>query len=125
MLIPDFFNDFDLNEYNGPRVNVSEAESVFEIEFAIPGVTKEEVSISLPERDVLEVTIKGKQKYKSTERKWLRREFSYGKIYKQQFNIPENIDLNRIKAVVENGILTITLPKQKLAEDKPRTIKVQ
>ena len=48
---------------------------------------------------------------------YLRREFSYSN-YEQSYTLPEDVDKTGIAAKVENGILTVTLPKVKKEEKK-------
>ena len=44
------------------------------------------------------------------DKKYLRREFSYSK-FQQAFVLPDNVDVDKIDASVNNGVLTIDLPK--------------
>ena len=48
---------------------------------------------------------------------YLRREFSYSN-YEQNYTLPDDVDKTGIAAKVENGILTVTLPKVKKEEKK-------
>ena len=44
-------------------------------------------------------------------KKYLRREFSYTK-FEQSFVLPDNVDKEKIAANVNDGVLTVTLPKE-------------
>ncbi|MBQ6659430.1 MAG: Hsp20/alpha crystallin family protein, partial [Prevotella sp.] len=48
---------------------------------------------------------------------YLRREFSYSN-YEQTYSLPENVDKEHISAKVEDGILSIELPKMTKEEEK-------
>jgi HSP20 family protein len=48
---------------------------------------------------------------------YLRREFSYTN-YQQNYSLPDDVDREHISAKVENGILTVVLPKMKKEETK-------
>ncbi len=52
----------------------------------------------------------------------LRSEIGYGK-FSRSFELPEEIEADKIEAKLENGILTLRVPKAEVV--KPRTIKVQ
>jgi len=52
----------------------------------------------------------------------LRSEIGYGE-FSRTFDLPDEIDADKIDAHVENGVLTLRVPKAKAV--KPRTIKVQ
>ena len=58
--------------------------------------------------------------------RYLRREFSYTQ-FRQNMILPDNIDKDKIEAKVENGILTIDIPKKEIIPEKPavRNIEVK
>ena len=118
-LMPSLFNEL-LNWGNGfmpeeriatPKMNISETDKAYEMELCVPGLKKEDLSISIDTENqlVVEMTKENKKEEKE-ERKWLRREFSSTQ-FKQVFTLPENVKREQISAKVENGILTVELPK--------------
>lgn len=127
-----FDNDFSDNFFNGvgrvnttaPAVNVKEDGEKYTMEVAVPGIKKEYVRIDLNEDGNLELAIENKLEHheedpKKEEHKehYLRREFSYSN-YQQTYGLPDDVDKNGITAKVEDGILTIVLPKIKKEEVK-------
>ena len=88
-------------------MNLSETEDSFVIELRATGLSKEDIDISI-EDDVL--IVKSKTDSVNKSNKWLRHEFRPDKINKR-IEIPYGCDLSNIKAKVELGILTITIPK--------------
>lgn len=98
------------NEYVWkPRANVMEQEDRFEIELAVPGMNKEDFSISI-EKDLLTIEASSTEETKEQNANFTRREFAYGKL-SRAFSLPENVDRDAIKAEYVNGILKLTLPK--------------
>jgi len=88
-------------------MNLSETEDSFVIELRATGLNKEDIDISV-EDDVL--IVKSKTDTTNKNNKWLRHEFRPDKINKR-IEIPYGCDLGNIKAKVELGVLTITIPK--------------
>lgn len=92
-----------------PKVDVFEDENAFEVQVAVPGMNKEDFKIDINED---RLTISGERKY-SKERKennFRSVETSYGS-FSRTFTLPDNIDVNKIEATYNNGILELTLPK--------------
>ncbi len=118
--LPTFFNDFFDNDWmsktnaTAPAINVIENEKNYQVEVAAPGMTKEDFNIHLSNDNELVITME--KKNESTEedkdgRKYLRREFSYSK-FQQAFVLPEDVEKEKINATVNDGVLTIELPKR-------------
>ncbi|MCR5245756.1 MAG: Hsp20/alpha crystallin family protein [Bacteroidales bacterium] len=125
--IPDVFNDFFDNDWmmrsnaTAPAINVMERENGYELELAAPGMTKEDFKVSLNADGDLVINME--KKHGEDEKKhghYLRREFSYSK-FQQTMLLPEDADREAIDATVENGVLTVSIPKLKKAEPKDST----
>lgn len=102
-----------------PAANVREDEKSYTIELALPGFSKEEVSIKF-EEEVLTVTAgrQPKEDVKGTKYTW--NEFGFKSKYDRSFQLPETVDADNISATFENGILLIALPKK---EAQPSAVK--
>ncbi len=129
---PTMFEDFLNNDFmprantTAPAVNVKEDEKAYTMEVAAPGIKKEFCRVSINDEGKLSVAIENKFEHKESDKKhhYLRREFSYTN-YEQNYELPENVDKEQISAKVEDGILTITLPKLTKTEQKvTRTINI-
>ena len=102
-----------------PAANVSEDENKYAIELALPGFSKEEVSIKF-EEEVLTVTAGRQPKEDVKGPKYTWNEFGFKSKYERSFQLPETVDAENISATFENGILLIALPKK---EAQPSTVK--
>ena len=122
---PTVFEDFLNNDFmprantTAPAVNVREDEKAYTMEVAAPGIKKEFCRVSINDEGNLSVAIENKFEHKENEKKhhYLRREFSYTN-YEQCYSLPEDVDKENIAAKVEDGILTVTLPKVQKVEQK-------
>ncbi|KAK6929420.1 Alpha crystallin/Hsp20 domain [Dillenia turbinata] len=76
----------------------------------LPGLKKEEVKVEVEEGRVLQ--IRGERKRESEEKndKWHRVERSSGK-FLRRFRLPDNAKVDQVNASMENGVLTVTVPK--------------
>ena len=102
-----------------PAVNVKEDDKAYTMEVAAPGIKKEWCRVSLNEEGNLCIAIENKMEHKEEDKKqhYLRREFSFTN-YQQNYTLPDDVDRERISARVEDGVLTIELPKLKKAEPR-------
>ncbi len=126
--IPTVFNDFMDTDFmpransTAPAVNVKEDEKAYTLEMAAPGLKKEYCRVSVNEDGNLCVAIENKMEHKEEDKKqhYLRREFSYSN-FEQSYTLPDDVKKDEISAKVENGILTVTMPKETKEEQKKAT----
>ena len=107
---------------NTPLDNIFETETAHAIELAIPGIKKEDVTIDLHENKLTIALVKKENSIEKTILKE-RKEFNYSK-FSRAFNLPKNIDFEKIEAKNENGILSVTIPKKEEEIKKNRTIAI-
>jgi len=129
---PTMFDEFLNNDFTpstctttAPAVNVKEDEKAYTMEVAAPGIKKEYCRVSLNEDGNLSIAIENKMEHKEENKKehYLRREFSYTN-YQQNYSLPEDVVKDKISARVENGILTVTLPKQEKEAKVSKSIQI-
>ena len=116
--LPEVFNDFFNTDYmprinaTAPAINVIENENGYRVELAAPGMKKEDFDVNIDHEGNLTIKMECKRETKEEDKKsrYLRREFAYSK-YSQTLILPEDVDKDKIGARVEDGVLTIELPK--------------
>ena len=125
----NFFNDFFDTDMmprmnaTAPAVNVKESDKGYVMEIAAPGLKKEYCRVSVDKDGNLNLKIEDKFEHKEEDKAedkkehYLRREFNYSN-YEQTYVLPEDVDKEKISAKVENGILTIDLPKMSKEAEK-------
>ena len=102
-----------------PTTDVYETEEALVVALEMPGVGREEVEIELKD-DVLRLEGRiDSSKYGGLEPVYT--EYGVGH-WARAFALPDGVDRERIEARLEDGVLTLTLPKT--AEAKPRRIAV-
>ena len=121
-LMPSLFNELlDWNNWNNctldehytmPKMNVTESDKDYELELCVPGLSKEDLNLSIDSDNnlVVEMVQKEEKKDEKKDRHFLRHEFNELQ-FKQLLSLPENVKKEEITAKVEHGILRITLPK--------------
>lgn len=104
-----------------PRINVVESDTAYEVQAELPGVVKEDLKVSVDGKRVsLEAEVKRDTERKEGE-KVILVERSVLK-FARAFSLSKDIDDERVIAKLENGILTLTLPKKEEARPKQITI---
>ncbi|MGV8096040.1 MAG: Hsp20/alpha crystallin family protein [Mangrovibacterium sp.] len=130
-LFDEFFGSNFLNDWyerSGfkatPGVNVYEGKDNYEIEVAAPGLDKKDFRIDVKENVLTVSSEKKEQKEEKEGNKVVFTEFNYSS-FSRSFQLPEGIDVNKINAAHNNGVLKITLPKrEEYIEKAPRTIEI-
>ena len=87
-------------------------EDAYTMELAAPGIKKEYCRVNIDDNGNLAIAIENKCEHKHEDKKhhYLRREFSYSN-YEQAYTLPDDVERDKISAKVEDGILTVTMPK--------------
>ena len=122
--MPTLFNElmnWNDTTYSTPRMNIMETKDNYKLELCIPGLTKEDVKLSIDAEGNLVVEMvkenKSEKKENKEEMRDLRHEFSV-EHFRQTVMLPDDIHKEQISAKVENGILEIVIPKVTVEEKK-------
>ncbi|MDB5004102.1 MAG: hspA [Mucilaginibacter sp.] len=119
-------NDSFLNEKlatRTPAVNIAETDAQFEIELAVPGLSKEDIKINL-DKNVLSVAADKKTETVDENKKYTKREYSFNS-FSRSFTLPESADHSKIEADYTAGILKLTVAKKEEAKFQSREIAVK
>jgi len=102
-------------------LDVAEQDDKYVVKASVPGIKPEDVEITLTD-NVL--TIKGETKAENEikEENYHLRERRFGS-FVRSIALPNSVDAEKIEAVNENGVLTLTLPKAEAI--KPKRIEVK
>ena len=119
--MPTLFNElmnWNDTTFSTPRMNIMETKDNYKLELCIPGLTKEDVKLSIDaEGNLVVEMVKETKNEKKEEMRYLRHEFSV-EHFRQTVMLPEDIHKEQISAKVENGILDIVIPKVTVEEKK-------
>jgi HSP20 family protein len=92
-----------------PVVDVYESDAEYQVQVELPGVKNEDIGLTL-EQDAMRLEATRKT------------HVSEPIVYDRTFSVPDAIDRDQVKAVLQNGVLSLTLPKR--AAHQPRQIPV-
>ncbi len=109
-----------------PAVDVAETDKAYEITAELPGLDEKNVEVRLA-NGVL--SIKGekqeeKEEKEEKEKDYYRCERSFGS-FERSFQVPDDVEENKIEASFKNGILSVTLPKSAEAQKQAKKIEVK
>lgn len=116
--MPEVFNDFFDTDFmtrtkaTAPAINVKETEKDYTVEVAAPGMTKDDFNVNIDKDGNLHIHMEVHTEKKEEDKKshYLRREFAYSK-FEQTLLLPDDVEKEAIAARVNDGVLTVTLPK--------------
>lgn len=104
-----------------PAVDVYETTNEVVVKAPLPGVKPEQLDINIAGNTL---TIKGETKVEqeTKQENYLRKECHYG-AFARSLTLPAGLNIDKAESSLENGILTVTIPKAE--EAKPKVIKVK
>jgi len=105
-------------QFVAPPVNVMEADNGYTLEVEMPGVNKDGLDVSVENN---EITIVGRRSLPVVEGTVIHHE-SRSENFRRTLELDPSIDANKISAKVEQGLVTLTLPKAEHV--KPRKITI-
>jgi HSP20 family protein len=119
----DFFPAVTSKTSSMPAVNIREDEKKFMLDLAVPGIDKKDLKIDINE-DVLTISSETKNDVEENSDGYKRKEFSYSS-FCRSFQVPENVNREKIEANYKDGILSVSLPKYEEEKNKiSRQVKI-
>jgi len=89
----------------------------------IPGLKKEEVKVEIEDDNVLQISGERNVEKEDKNDTWHRVERSSGK-FLRRFRLPENVKVDKVKASMENGVLTVSVPKEEIKKPDVKAIEI-
>ena len=105
-----------------PHMDVSETERELRIQVELPGVSEQDIEVSLHE-DVLTIRAEKKQERKEEREGVHFSERSFG-TFQRSLRLPFQVNPDQVQARFANGVLSVTLPKTQV-QQQSRRIQIQ
>ena len=103
------------------KLDVKETDSEYTVEAEMPGVKKDDIHVQIDgNRVAIQAETKRESEQKDGERV-LRSEHYYGSVARS-FTLASEIDESRVRAKIDNGVLSLALPKKKAPTSKRITV---
>ena len=122
-MLEDFFNDdfpFRRNLQNDSfKIDLQENEKEYVVEAELPGVAKENVNLSF-EEGKLKIAVKKEENLEEKNKNYIHRERRLSSM--ERVILLSDVAESEVKAKLDNGILTINIPKKEKAE---KTLKIE
>ena len=136
-VVPKFFENMDefykpWNEWFNfpnrmstvPAVNILETDKEFQVELAAPGMKKDDFKIDLA-GNILTIGAEIEDTKEEKDEKYTRKEYNYSS-FSRSFTLPEDVNMEKIEAIYQDGLLKLMLPKRsdsKMSTSKKISVK--
>ncbi|KAH7839689.1 hypothetical protein Vadar_007378 [Vaccinium darrowii] len=105
------------------RIDWKETPEAHVFKADLPGLKKEEVKVEVEEGRVLQISGERNKEKEDKNDTWHRVERSSGR-FLRRFRLPENAKVDQVKASMENGVLTVTVPKEEVKKPDAKAIDI-
>ncbi|OAY82539.1 17.9 kDa class I heat shock protein-like [Ananas comosus] len=109
--------------FAGARIDWKETPEAHVFKADLPGVKKEEVKVEVEEGNVLQISGERTREKEEKNDTWHRVERSSGK-FLRRFRLPDNAKVDQVKAAMENGVLTVTVPKEDVKKPQVKSVQI-
>ena len=121
-LLPRISTDSDTAAFAGTRIDWKETPEAHVFKADVPGL-KKEVKVEVEDGNVLQISGERSKEQEEKNDKWHRVERSSGK-FLRRFRLPENAKTEQISASMENGVLTVTVPKDEVKKPEVKPVQI-
>lgn len=104
------------------RLDMNETKSAVNVTVDVPGIEEKDIEISLHD-NVLEISGHREEEAQEKDTDFHRIERSYG-AFKRRVMLPCEVNAEKVKAKLANGVLKIRLPKSEKAKSNGRKIEI-
>jgi HSP20 family protein len=123
-LFPSFAStNSETAAFAGARIDWKETPEAHVFKADVPGLKKEEVKVEVEDGNVLQISGERNKEQEEKTDTWHRVERSSGK-FMRRFRLPENAKTDQIRASMENGVLTVTVPKEEVKKPEVKPIQI-
>ncbi|CAL4921934.1 unnamed protein product [Urochloa decumbens] len=122
-LFPRISSDSETAAFACARIDWKETPEAHVFKADLPGLKKEEVKVEVEDGNVLQISGERNKEQEEKNDKWHRVERSSGK-FLRRFRLPENAKTEQIKASMENGVLTVTVPKEEVKKPEVKPVQI-
>jgi HSP20 family protein len=109
--------------FAGARIDWKETPEAHVFKADVPGLKKEEVKVEVEDGNVLLISGERNKEQEEKTDTWHRVERSSGK-FLRRFRLPDNAKVEQVKAAMENGVLTVTVPKEEAKKPDVKSIQI-
>ncbi|KAK6231330.1 Alpha crystallin/Hsp20 domain - like 10 [Theobroma cacao] len=113
----------EISTFANAQIDWKETPEAHVIKADLPGLKKEEVKVEIEEGRVLQLSGERSVEKEDKNEKCHRIERGRGK-FLRRFRLPENAKVDEVKATMENGVLTVTMPKVEEKKTKLKSIDI-
>ena len=113
----------DTAAFAGARIDWKETPEAHVFKADVPGLKKEEVKVEVEDGNILQISGERNKEQEEKTDTWHRVERSSGK-FLRRFRLPENAKAEQVKASMENGVLTVTVPKAEVKKPEVKAIEI-
>jgi HSP20 family protein len=123
-LIDTHFTNARFNNFNYPRMDITENEKEITLKFDLAGVPKENIKLTIDDNNILKVEGEKKEQKSQKTAQSVKKEIFYGS-FQRVVQLPDAIEQDKLHTSFKDGILTVTVPKKEIKKPKAKVIPIQ